>query len=194
MLDLTKIKVGDVLAYKPTGFLGHAIQFFSPGKYAHIGLVYDMATSFEMGGSVKEAKAQFLPLNEVAKEASRIDILRVYVGGEWLMDKVELQKAFQEICKKREGQPYAFKRIGRYAIGGFVSKIPLVGLLVDWIRTKSVPEREANNQDVCSDLAAECLEGAIRTESPDFDLVPGIGENRCRPSDLGRCENIVKIC
>jgi len=186
MLNLDMIQTGDILAFKPKGFLGKAINFFTPGKYSHIGVVYDKDTEFEMGGDPKNANALFRDMFELIPDAKDIDILRVFITGKGIcpFNRREIKEEFKRICSLREGQPYDYKRIGVFAVSGFLMKIPgLSWIIKQWRRTDMNP---MDKQDVCSALGRETVEIPIKKFiDKKFTLFPDIGINRSRPADFG---------
>jgi len=190
------IMTGDILAFKPRGWLGKAIKFFSSGKYSHIAVVYSKDQIFEMGGDVKNAEAIFRNVAELAKEAKDVDVFRVQMnrtGSKPYQENPALAKLFKQTCQGRKGQPYDFGRIVTFAFSGLLMKVPgLAWLTRQYRRTDANP---MDKQDVCSALGREVVQIPIRKEiDPNFDLLPSIGVNRSRPADFPHSPHLIKVC
>ena len=197
MLKINEIRTGDILGFKPEGWLGQAINFFTGGPYSHIGVVYDKDTEFEMGGNPLDAQATKVPMSKVMERADMIDVLRVRFAdtGQEPYATEDMQKLFKEVCDNRIGQPYDYARIGNMALSGILLKIPGIAWITRQYRKTDCDP--ADVADICSALGREVVQTPIRKRlRPDYNLLPGIGENRGRPADFDPkiVADLYKVC
>lgn len=188
----TDLRPGDILLYRDAGWVSKLISWFEwngeskeATEYAHIGLVASPSTSAEMNPPASRA----FDLAQVPWDL--VDVWRVGVNGQAMMDDPMVLQKFTETVNRRLGEKYNYGYIATAMGVGLLARIGLNGLS-RWILARPNPAPD-HHRDVCSTWAEEVLTEAIQVVLKDFDFFPDLGENRARPSDWPRSPFIHKV-